>query len=74
MTMYDWPKPIPGWDMLKWKDETQAAILRETEGMTDEEVREYFRKGSEEFQRDIAERRKRFEHNQNNIHVNCKEK
>lgn len=51
MTMYDWPKPIPGWDLLKWKDETQAAILRETEGMTDEEVREYFRKK--------AERRKR---------------
>lgn len=43
------PEVIPGWDLLKWKDETQAAILRETEGMTDEEVREYFRKASEEF-------------------------
>ncbi len=41
-TTFTWPAPIPGWDMLKWKDETQAAILRETEGMTDEEVREYF--------------------------------
>ncbi len=47
-TNFEWPEPIPGWDMLKWKDETQAEILRETEGMTDEEVREYFRKASEE--------------------------
>ncbi len=42
-----WPEPIPGWDMLKWKDETQAAILRETEGMTNKEVREYFQKAVE---------------------------
>ena len=40
---------IPDFDVLKWKEETQAEILRETEGMTREEVREYFRKGSEEF-------------------------
>jgi len=37
------PEVIPGFDLMKWKDETQAQILRETEGMTDEEVREYFR-------------------------------
>ncbi len=47
-TPFEWPEPIVGWDMLKWKDETQAEILRETEGMTDEEVRAYFRRASEE--------------------------
>ena len=46
----DWRQDIiPGFDVLKWKQETQAEILRETVGMTDVEVREYFRKGSEEF-------------------------
>ena len=43
------PQVIPGWDVLKWKDETQAEILRETEGMTGEEVREYFRQAGERF-------------------------
>ncbi len=51
-TSFDWPEPIPGWDMLKWKDETQAAILRETEGMTDEDVREYFRKASDDLRKE----------------------
>ena len=51
------PEIIPGWDLMKWKDETQATILRETEGMTDEEVREYFRKGAERFDRDMERRR-----------------
>jgi hypothetical protein len=41
---------IPDFDVLEWKRETQAEILRETKGMTDVEVREYFRKASEEFQ------------------------
>jgi len=50
-------KPIPGFDSLKWKRERQAEIYRETEGMTREEVREYFRKGSEEFQAEIKRRR-----------------
>ena len=40
---------IPDFDVLEWKRETQAEILRETEGMTRAEVREYFRKASEEF-------------------------
>ncbi len=53
------PEIIPGWDLMKWKDETQATILRETEGMTDEEVREYFRKGAERFDRDMERRRSR---------------
>ncbi len=51
-TSFDWPKPIAGWDMLKWKDETQAEILRETEGMTDEEIRGYFRQASEELRKE----------------------
>ena len=48
---------IPDFDVLKWKQETQAEILRETEGMTREEVREYFRKGSEEFREEQRLRR-----------------
>jgi len=39
-----YPDPIPGFDVLKWKDENQARIRRETEGMTDEQVRERRRK------------------------------
>jgi len=42
-TTFTWPEPIPGFDLMKWKDETQAEILRETEGMTSAEVIEYFR-------------------------------
>ena len=50
MTTFDWSNfpIIPGFDALQTKAEVQAVILRETEGMTDEEVREYFHKGSEE--------------------------
>jgi len=44
-----WQDIIPDFDVMKWKDETQAEILRETKGMTREEIREYFRKGSEAF-------------------------
>jgi hypothetical protein len=49
MTKIDWSKYpiIPDFDLLKWKQETQAEILRETEGMTDVEVREYFRQAAE---------------------------
>ena len=52
MTKFDWSKfpIIPDFDVMKWKQETQAEILRETKGMTREEVRAYFRKASEEFQ------------------------
>ncbi len=58
MTNFNWPEPMLDWDLMKWKDETQAEILRETEGMTREEVREYFRKGREEFRKELAEFRK----------------
>jgi hypothetical protein len=52
-------KPIPGFDSLKWKAEVQAEILRETEGMTREEVREYFRQAAEQGNARRAEREKR---------------
>ncbi|MCL2743015.1 MAG: hypothetical protein FWE67_04110 [Planctomycetaceae bacterium] len=57
----DWStfKPIPGFDCLKWKDERQAQILKETENMSTQEVLDYFRKGSEAFQREIAEIRRK---------------
>jgi benzoyl-CoA reductase/2-hydroxyglutaryl-CoA dehydratase subunit BcrC/BadD/HgdB len=38
-----YPEAISGFDVLKWKQENQARILRETEGMTREEVRERLR-------------------------------
>jgi len=58
MTKIDWSKfpIIPDFDLLKWKQETQAEILRETEGMTDAEVREYFRKATERAEQRRAER------------------
>ena len=57
MTNYEWPGVIPGFDVLKWKAETQAQILRETEGMSDEEVREYFRQGAERYDKETKRRR-----------------
>jgi hypothetical protein len=42
-------KPIPGFDSLRWKQENHERIHRETAGMTDVEVREYFRQASERF-------------------------
>jgi len=37
----DWASEIiPDFDVLKWKRENQARILRETEGMTNEQIRE----------------------------------
>ncbi len=53
------PKVIPGFDVLKWKQETQEKIYRETEGMTREEVREYIRKGAEVFRNEPEELKKR---------------
>ena len=51
MTKIDWKNfpVIPDFDVLEWKRETQAEILRETKDMTTAEILEYFRKGSEEF-------------------------
>ena len=39
---------IPGFDVLKWKQENQSRIRRETEGMTDEQIRERRRRAVEE--------------------------
>ena len=59
-----WPEPIPGFDPVQWKRQVHAEIQRETEGMTKEEVREYFRKGSEEFREEMkrlrSERKNRY--------------
>jgi len=40
-------KPIPGFDSLKWKQENQERILRETAGMTPEQRRERLRQSAE---------------------------
>ncbi|MDR0329058.1 MAG: hypothetical protein LBI05_12275 [Planctomycetaceae bacterium] len=58
--MIDWDKfpSIPGFDVLKWKQENQARIHRETEGMTDEQIRERFRQAVEQDKRWRAERAK----------------
>lgn len=53
MTRYKY-EIIPDFDVLKWKQEVQMEIYETTKDMTSEEVREYFRKGSEEFQKEIA--------------------
>jgi hypothetical protein len=50
-------KPIPGFDSEKWLRKVRAKIRRETEGMTAEEEREYYRKGSEELQEKLKCRR-----------------
>lgn len=47
---------IPDFDVLKWKRENQARILRETAGMTDEQVRERRRQAVERDKRCRAER------------------
>ncbi len=59
MTKIDWPDVIPDFDVLKWKEETQAEIYEEIKEMTSEEVIEYFRKGSEEFQRELEQIRRK---------------
>jgi hypothetical protein len=50
-------KPIPGFDSLKLKERVHADILRETDGMTDTEVRAYFREKSERFDTEMNRRR-----------------
>ena len=59
MTKHDtfvWPEPIPGFDVLKWKTETQARIYQETKDMTTEEWLEYLRQAGERAERRRAER------------------
>ncbi len=48
-TNFEWPKAIPGFSCLKMKQELQERIYRATEGMTDEEVREYIQQGAARF-------------------------
>ena len=59
-TDWVWPDTIPGYDPVKCKREAHARIQRETAGMTDAEVREYFRRGEERF--DAETKRRRMEH------------
>ena len=66
MTKHDtywYPDAIPGFDVLKWKEENQARIRRETEGMTDEQIRERRRQVVEQDKRWRAERAKSAEPN-----------
>ncbi|GEM_PF-3426908 len=57
MQKYEWPDPIPGYDPVQCKREAHARIRRETEGMTNEEVLEYFRRGAARFDAYVAQRR-----------------
>ena len=41
------PEIIPGFDCLKWKQERQAQILKETEGKTREQILERFRQAGD---------------------------
>jgi len=41
------PDIIPGFDVLQWKQENQARILRETQGMTRVEIHERLRQAAE---------------------------
>lgn len=49
MTKHELAKPeiIEGFSVLKMKQEIQEKIFRETEGMTSEELCEYYRQGPE---------------------------
>jgi hypothetical protein len=52
----DWRQDIiPDFDVLKWKQENQARILHETEGMTREQIRERQRQAEERFDKRRAE-------------------
>jgi len=52
MTKIDWSKypPIPGFNSLEWKRETQKKIYEEIKDMTWEEQRERLCRNSEAFQ------------------------
>ncbi len=58
-TNFEWPKAIPGFSCVKMKEEIQEQIYRETEGMTDEEVQEFFRQGAERFDKEREEFRRK---------------
>jgi len=46
-------RAIPGFSCLQMKQELQERRRRETEGMTEEEFREYVRKGAESFRKEM---------------------
>lgn len=50
-------RPIPGFDCVKMKHDIQAKIYEEIKDMTAAERIAYFQRGSEEFRREIAERK-----------------
>ncbi len=59
MTIDDLKKirPIPGFDCVKMKHDIQAKIYEETKDMSWDERIAYFRRGSEEFRREMGQRR-----------------
>ncbi len=59
MTIEDSKKiqPIPGFDCVKMKHDIQAKIYEEIKDMTADERIAYFRRGSEEFRREMAQRK-----------------
>ncbi len=50
-------RAVPGFSCLKMKQELQERVDRETEGMTDMEILEHTRKGSEAFRAEQKQRR-----------------
>ena len=52
-----YPEIIPGLDPVAMKRKVQVEIRREIEGMTQEEVREFYRRESEAFQEEMRIRR-----------------
>lgn len=61
------PEVIPGFDVLKWKEETQLQIYEEIKDMSTEEVLTYFRQAGERFDKDMEERRKELAKKQENV-------
>ena len=59
MTKHDLAKPqiIEGFSVMKMKQEIQERIYLETEGMSSEELCEYFRQGSERFHEELRQQR-----------------
>ena len=48
---------VPDFDVLKWKAEIQAEILRENEGKTDAEIRERLQRVGEWWNKERMKRR-----------------
>ncbi len=54
---FDWPEPIPDWDLMKWKEETQLQIYDEIKDMTTAEMIDYFRQAGARFDEELEQRR-----------------